>query len=741
MRAGITLLFILLLLTCPVLPVQAGDKTILTVSGCDGKADQVEINAVIEQASAQGGGTVFLPARAYWLSASIVMRSDVCLKGENGTVVKLIDHADWDVFVPLVSGNGCENIETCSFEMDMNSAKNMDVASKTDNGKAWGNGYYNGMHFINCVNIKVHDITMHDGLGDGLRATYCTNIDFYDNTAYRLGHDVLFVIDSENIEAHGNRITTRTNSALRFWNSAHIRFHDNTMDAQLDSTGGGPLIQGEDSKGVVSDVEICNNIMLNSWWSGVWLISYEKGNSNVQSVDIHHNMFLKMGQSYNIVSTGAITLTGMQGTDIHHNVFDGSYNKAINGISGAGTTVTDNIFTNTVPHTGGAQSGTGYAIFAADSNMFSEIDSNCFWGNAKGDVWGCSSTKDDYKDPKKHDTSSGWIWNGEAWECDSVVARDLDEIIKDVDPSEEIEDTDTHEIIDIMYLLGLEYPENAITHQTAEDLEYVIKNDDLTEKGKIAGAVAIIGWNNLVKIDDLFFVSSPDDAIIYSRVIRNPSLNMWSGGIAKTEKSYDVSLENGTATVIMTVETTWYNIKTNHVTGKRERSRLKTSKYTFENIYSPAPEILEQPGEIRGMIYQYPDHFEMKVSGTGLTDITYKTENGTSKHIFMVGTRNETDVGVKYTEYERLEYWTEEGERIHTGDWVTLPGRYFPGNVEVIASGPYMEYKEIEFKIIEKEAPKDPIKWWFYPYIVFWFFLLLTLRYFWGEIKEMFGFY
>jgi hypothetical protein len=711
----------------------------ITVSSCDGKNDQVEINAAIEQTSVYGGGIVLLPARTYWLSAPIVMRSNVCLWGEKGTIIKLINHADWDTFVPLISGNNCENIEVSGFEMDTNSDNNQDVASKTDNGKAWGNGFYNAIHFKNCINVEVHDMVLHDGLGDGLRAVYCTNVYFYDNTAYKLGHDVLFVIDSENIEACDNRITTRTNSALRFWNSAHLRFHDNTMDAQLDSVGGGPLIQGEDSRGVVSDVEICNNIMINSWWSGIWLISYDRGGNTVQAVDIHHNMFLNQGQSYNIASTGAITLTGMKGTDIHNNVFDGAYNKAVNGIGGTGTTITDNIFTNTVPHPGKAQSGTGYAIYAADFNVFSKVDSNCFWDNSNGDMFGCSCTNADYKDPKEHETTSGWVWNGKSWECDGVESRELSEIIKEVDPSEEIVDNDTHEIYDILYLLGLEYPENAVTRQTAEDLRYFVKNDDLTERGKVAATVEIIGWNNLTKIDDGFYVTSPNDAIVYSRVIRNPSLDMWSGGIKKIEETSTVTIENGIAIVVMNIEATWYNIKTNPITGTRKKSRLKTSEYEFEGTYYPAPKILEQPEKIHGTVYQYPTYYMLTVQKTGLKDVTYKTDNSTAKHIFMVGITNETESGVKYTEYSRLDYWEEGGARIHTGEWISLQGRYSPENISVDASSPYKTYKDVEFEVIEKKLQEDGelIKWWVYPEVILNLSLCFGIMIIYYRIKQM----
>jgi len=72
---------------------------------------------------------------------------------------------------------------------------------------------------------------MHDGTGDGLRVNSGKNIQFYDNTIYKLGHDGLFAIGCQNVEAWNNRITCRTNSGLRNWNSNGVKFHDNVIDS------------------------------------------------------------------------------------------------------------------------------------------------------------------------------------------------------------------------------------------------------------------------------------------------------------------------------------------------------------------------------------------------------------------------------------------------------------------------------------------------------------------------------
>jgi hypothetical protein len=189
--------------------------------------DQNSINLILQNSS-----IVHLQAGTYVLTDSIILQSNSVLEGEPGTVITIPDHAGWPAWRPLVSGNGVHNVTIRNVEIDANSGGN----AETSHGK----GFYNCIHVIDCDSINVYNCTFHDGLGDGLRTKTSTNIKFYNNLVYRLGHDGFFGIDSKNIECFNNRITTRTNSALRMWNSQHVRFYDNIIDAQLDSLGGIP---------------------------------------------------------------------------------------------------------------------------------------------------------------------------------------------------------------------------------------------------------------------------------------------------------------------------------------------------------------------------------------------------------------------------------------------------------------------------------------------------------------------
>ena len=323
---------------------------ILLSQGIAGAIDQNDINQKLQQ-----GGIVHLPAGTYVLTDSIILQSNTTLEGEPGTVITIPDHAGWPAWRPLISGICVQNVTIRDLEINANSNGN----SETPHGA----GFYNCIHMIDCENVQVYDCSFHDSLGDGLRTKTSRNIKFYNNLVYRLGHEGFYGVDSQNIECFNNRITTRTNSALRIWNSPNVRFHDNVIDAQLDSLGGNPGIQIEDSKGFVNNVEICNNVLNRTWGAGIWLVAYDAGVSNNQGVLIHHNLFYEAGQSYNIPYTGGIVNDGFKGTRIYNNVFDGAINNAFRNLAGGqGTIIKDNIFANTVQHTVISQTGTGYGI-------------------------------------------------------------------------------------------------------------------------------------------------------------------------------------------------------------------------------------------------------------------------------------------------------------------------------------------------------------------------------------------
>jgi hypothetical protein len=391
---------------------------------CDGSDDQVEINkALAYVAENPQFSTVHLKGpHVYVISDSILIGSNTILEGDPTAVIKLKDNAGWQSGKPLITqmdSAGINGVTIKGFEIDGNHDNNQD--------KKKGEGYYNMISFLNSKDIQVHDMYLHDGHGDGLKVEKGSNIQFYNNTVYKLGHDGLFVIDCQGIEAWNNKITCRTNSGLRIWNSNHVKFHDNVIDSFYHWSAGGPGIQIEKSTGTVNDVEIYNNTIHNTYGPGIWLIGYgEYSEEEAQNVHIHHNTFYNTGTNPNIDWVGGIVASGFYDTLIEDNVFDSVYHAAVLNMypsvstgtsnpvdlspqgTGYTTIIRNNIIINTQNCTKDPE-GTGYGVI----NYFPEastfvLQNNCLYNNSAGDYRNASSTTDIHVDPlfvdqKRHD--------------------------------------------------------------------------------------------------------------------------------------------------------------------------------------------------------------------------------------------------------------------------------------------------------------------------------------------------
>ncbi len=367
---------------------------------CDGSDDQVEINKalayIVENPTFT---TVHLEGpNTYVISDSIFIGSNTVLEGDPTAVIKLEDKAGWPLEKPIVTqmdSAGNHDIIIRGFEIDGNHDKNGE--------KNRGKGYYNLIHFLNCENIQVHDMYMHDSHGDGLKVVKGSNIQFYNNRVYKLGHDALYAIYSSNIEAWNNKITCRTNSGLRIYNTNHVKFYNNIINSEGEG-GAGIEIQKIGPSTVMNDIEICNNLLYETNAAGIWITGYGSGYSKDSATDIyiHHNKLYKTGINPSADWAGGIVLNGFQNTLIENNKFDGCYGAAIAHKqvtdeflapdSGYTTIVKNNIIIKTQSS---PAAGEGYAIYNKLKNTHSFIlKNNCLSSNAGGNYMYASSTSD-----------------------------------------------------------------------------------------------------------------------------------------------------------------------------------------------------------------------------------------------------------------------------------------------------------------------------------------------------------
>lgn len=185
---------------------------------CDGKNDQIEINKALAIAAENPEiTTVYLKGpNKYVISDSIFIGSNTILGGDSTAIVQLTDSASWPLDKPLITEMDsieCKNITIKGFEIDGNHNKNNEERGK---------GYYNLIYLVNTKGRKVYNMYMHDGHGDGLKIARSSNIEFYNNTVYKLGHDGFYAIYSSDIKVWNNKITCRTNSGLKIYNTNQV---------------------------------------------------------------------------------------------------------------------------------------------------------------------------------------------------------------------------------------------------------------------------------------------------------------------------------------------------------------------------------------------------------------------------------------------------------------------------------------------------------------------------------------
>ena len=441
------ILLILLLLYYSVSLAQAADDT-------------KEIQQLIDDNT---GGTVQLEAKTYTVT-QFTIPDNTILKGasENGkpaTTIKLKNECGLGRGVPVVPIDYGENIEICYIKWDGNQDNQKYVPVQPGTSKRWGQQYNTFIYAQYSKNIHVHHCDFYNNLGDGLRISYCENVEFDHNTGSMGGHDTFFGLRSEGLDIHDNNVNPLVNSAIRILDCSHVRIYDNYIE-WIGPRDAGPGIQIQHDSGTMEDIEVCNNVIISSWGSGLWLVGKTSGGEDLW---LHHNLFLNCGKNYGIYWVGGIIASGYDNALIENNVFDGSYLGAINfyavnagWATSATATLKENVFTNSIPNKKDKTGGWGVNNQISKQEIVSS--SNCYWNNKAGDVRGCSvSGSDLFIDPKEHETPSGWIWTGTEWQCDSVKPSEMGDYTRGTyDDTEPLTDEEIEEFESIFEIFNVE---------------------------------------------------------------------------------------------------------------------------------------------------------------------------------------------------------------------------------------------------------------------------------------------
>ncbi len=265
----------------------------------------------------------------------------------------------------------------------------------------------------------------------------------------------------------------------------------------------------------------------------------------------------------------------------------------------------------------------------------------------------------------------------------------------------------TEKVFDSIFdILDVEFTNSGRTDQKAEDLPLQVVEK---EKGIIAGGVKIVGFKDVIVLDNISYIPGEEAVLVQSKAIKSPDIEQFTGTIKKIDKDIDVELKDGKAYATMTVKTTWYTVKKNSVTGKNTKSKLKTSTATFRDSCQ-APMVLERGDNVKAYINVYSDTknpiAKLRIPHSNATqriEVFYK-DNSTT-HTFLIGERLTDESGIQYTIFSRCELW--DGNIPHMGNEILLIGKFDPAKLKIKYYTPYESFDVEDVEVIYHKTEEE----------------------------------
>ena len=248
----------LFLITCLILtavPAALGAQNTVTVNPASGSDAQTAINNAINSvaagATSSNPGVVILGAGTYKISAPIILKSNVVLKGAGDNTIiyatgSVCNSADAPAYI---YGSGVSNVEVSHLQFKSS------ATSPADGGHG---DYRNCIKFTSVTNSKVHDILFSRYLyGDGVRISKSSGIDVYNCRMKSSGHDgVSFLSGTKDSRMYNCYVEVQTNTGVRVDNCVNIEVDHNTFTGSAGS--GWCCVELENT---LTNVDVHHNIM------------------------------------------------------------------------------------------------------------------------------------------------------------------------------------------------------------------------------------------------------------------------------------------------------------------------------------------------------------------------------------------------------------------------------------------------------------------------------------------------
>lgn len=301
LKRQIGTLFLAACLILTTVPAALGAQNTITVNPTSGSNAQTAINNAINSvaagATSSSPGYVSLSAGTYQISAPIILKSNVVLKGAGDSTVIYATGSvcNSDGSPAYVFGSGVSNVEV----------SNLQFKSSATGPSDGGHGdYRNCIKFTSVTNSKVHNILFSRYLyGDGVRISKSSGIEVFNCRIKSSGHDgVSFLSGTRDSRMYNCDVEVQTNTGVRIDNCANIEVDHNTFSGSAGS--GWCCVELENT---LTNANVHHNIMHDFKGSSS---SAGIGNWNAKgSISVHDNVmwnvspYVEVGSGSNILGT------------------------------------------------------------------------------------------------------------------------------------------------------------------------------------------------------------------------------------------------------------------------------------------------------------------------------------------------------------------------------------------------------------------------------------------------------
>lgn len=262
-----------------------------------------ELQTALDYAAENPGTTIYLSAGTYNVDHNkMYVPSDTTVTGDSTAIVKLIEHSYTDP-TPSVTraifqarGESAHDITFHGFTIDGNEVHKKIVSHSND--------HLNLIQLYGSSDVQVYDMTLKNGLGDGVKIRDGSNAKIHDNTIDRIGHDAIWTTRVTDVEIYNNYICCRVNSGVRIVDGNNIKVYDNEITSK---NQGGAGIEIQKAKNTQMNMEVSGNKIYHTRDAGIWAYGYQQATSESSNIVIHDNEITDCG----LHRGGGVTIHGM----------------------------------------------------------------------------------------------------------------------------------------------------------------------------------------------------------------------------------------------------------------------------------------------------------------------------------------------------------------------------------------------------------------------------------------------